>query len=150
MPCRTFLFVTLFVFAVSTAQAAGLWAFNMPADAAGLAIRGLVWAPCAAPPQEIDERRPAGRIANVAHHPVATLAPSVRQVMAAYRFGITGEAARQFGSVAGHHANSRALALCCVEAVDRAWDITQSQMRNITLGATYSSHRPTVGLKNRA
>jgi hypothetical protein len=56
MPCRTFLFVTLFVFAVSTAQAAGLWAFNMPADAAGPAIRGLVWAPCAAPPQEIDAR----------------------------------------------------------------------------------------------
>jgi predicted dienelactone hydrolase len=56
MRCRTFLFVILFVYAVSTAQAAGLWAFNMPADSAGPVIRGLVWAPCAASPQEIDAR----------------------------------------------------------------------------------------------
>jgi hypothetical protein len=40
--------------------------------------------------------------------------------MAAYRLGIAGEAARQLGSVAGHHATPRsALALCCVEAVNR-------------------------------
>jgi hypothetical protein len=69
---------------------------------------------------EPDEHRPAGRIANVAHHPVATLAPPVGQVMAADRLGITGEAARQFASATGHHATSRnALALCCVEAVNR-------------------------------
>ena len=55
-------------------------------------------------PAEPDEHRPAGRVANVAHRPVAALAPPVGQVMAAYRLGITGEAARQFGSVAGHHA----------------------------------------------
>ena len=69
---------------------------------------------------EPDEHRPARRVANVAHRPVAALAPPVGQVMAAYRLGITGEAARQFGSVAGHHATSRdALTLCCVEAVNR-------------------------------
>ena len=55
---------------------------------------------------EPDEHRPAGRVANVAHRPVAALAPPVGQVMAADRLGIAGEAARQFGSVAGHHANS--------------------------------------------
>src|SRR5271170_7035903 len=67
-----------------------------------------------------DEHRPARRVANVAHRPVAALPPPVAQVMAAYRLGLAGEAARQFGSVAGHHATSRgALALCCVEAVNR-------------------------------
>ncbi|WP_247330383.1 hypothetical protein, partial [Bradyrhizobium sp. 141] len=30
-----------------------------------------------------------------------------------------------------------ALALCCVEAVNRPRDSTQAQMRNITFGATY-------------
>jgi hypothetical protein len=60
--------------------------------------------------------------------------------MAADRLGITGEAARQFGSVAGHHETSRsALALCCVEAVNRLRDGAQSHLRNITLGATYSA-----------
>jgi hypothetical protein len=59
--------------------------------------------------------------------------------MAAYRLGIAGEAARQLGSVAGHHATPRsALALCCVEAVNPLRDSTQSQIRNITLGATFS------------
>ena len=96
---------------------------------------------------EPDEHRPAGRIANVAHRPVAALAPPVGQVMAAHRLGIAGEAARQFGSVAGHHETSRnALALCCVEAVNRPWDSTQSQMRNITLGSTYSVHFPAAPL----
>ena len=56
---------------------------------------------------EPDEHRPAWRVANVAHRPVAAMAPSVGQVMAAYRLGVTGQAARQFGSVAGHHATSR-------------------------------------------
>ena len=45
---------------------------------------------------EPDEHRPAGRIANVAHRPVATPAPPVGQVMAAYRLGIAGETTRQF------------------------------------------------------
>src|SRR5262249_27027650 len=56
---------------------------------------------------EPDEHRPAGRFANAAPRPVAALAPPVGQVMAAYRLGIAGEAARQFGSVTGHHATSR-------------------------------------------
>lgn len=61
-----------------------------------------------------NKRRSARRIANVAHYPVAALAPPVRQVMAAYRLGFTCEAARQFGSVTGHHATSRnARKLCC-------------------------------------
>ena len=69
---------------------------------------------------EPDEHRPAGRVANVAHRPVAALAPPVGQVMVADRLGIAREAARQLGSVAGHHEISRgALTLCCVEAVDR-------------------------------
>jgi predicted dienelactone hydrolase len=50
------IFAALLLFAASTAQAAGLWAFDLPADSAGPAIRGLVWAPCAAPIQEIDAR----------------------------------------------------------------------------------------------
>src|SRR6185437_13275425 len=40
--------------------------------------------------------------------------------------------------VAGHHETSRALTLCCVETVNRLRDGAQAQMRNITLGATYS------------
>ena len=78
-------------------------------------------------PTEPDEHRPAGRIANVAHRPVATLPAPVGQVMAAHRLGIAGEATRQFGSAAGHHEISHgALTLCCVEAVDRLWDSAQS------------------------
>ena len=90
-------------------------------------------------PAEPDEHRPAGRVAHVAHRPVAAPAPTVGQVMAADRLGIAGEAARQFGSVAGHHETSRALTLCCVEAVDRLRDSAQSRGRNITPGATYST-----------
>jgi len=57
--------------------------------------------------------------------------------MAAYRLGGAGEAARQFGSVAGHHAIPRsALELCCVEDANSPYDSLQSQMRNITRGAT--------------
>jgi predicted dienelactone hydrolase len=56
MRCAALVFATFFLFAVSTAQAAGLRAFNMPAGPAGPAVRGLVWAPCAASPQEIDAR----------------------------------------------------------------------------------------------
>jgi hypothetical protein len=53
--------------------------------------------------------------------------------------GFTGEAARQFGSVAGHHETPRsALTLCCAESVDRLWESAQSRERNITLDATYS------------
>ena len=86
-----------------------------------------------------DEHRPARSVANVAHRPVAALAPPVAEVMAAYRLRLSGEAARQLGSVAGHHATSRGtLALCCIEAVNRPRDGTQSKMRNIYVGATYS------------
>ncbi len=85
---------------------------------------------------EPDEHRSPGRIANVAYRPVAALAPPVGEVMATDRLGLTGEAARQFGSVAGHHANPRALRLCCVKADERSCDDAQSQRRNITLGAT--------------
>jgi len=68
---------------------------------------------------EPDVHRPAGRVANIAHRPVAAPAPPIGQ-MAAYSLGIAGKAARQLGSVAGHHATSRSgLVLCCVEAVDR-------------------------------
>src|SRR6185312_10873522 len=57
---------------------------------------------------EPDEHRPARRISNVAHRPIAALAPPVGQVMAAYRLGISSEAARQLGSVVPcHHAASR-------------------------------------------
>ena len=56
---------------------------------------------------EPDEHRPPGRVANVAHRPVVALPAPVGQVTAAYRLGFTGEAARQFGSVAGHHPTSR-------------------------------------------
>jgi predicted dienelactone hydrolase len=56
MRCPKFLFATAFCFAVSTAQAAGLEAFDIPAGAAGPAIRGRVWTPCAESPQEIDDK----------------------------------------------------------------------------------------------
>ena len=55
-------------------------------------------------PAQPHEHRPAGRVADVAHRPVATLASTLRQVMAADRLGVAGEAPRQLGSVAGHHA----------------------------------------------
>jgi predicted dienelactone hydrolase len=54
--CPALVFAALMLFAVSTAQAAGLRAFDIPASPAGPAIRGLVWIPCAEPPQEIDAR----------------------------------------------------------------------------------------------
>jgi predicted dienelactone hydrolase len=47
------LLTALLLFAISPAQAAGLRAFSLPD---GPAIRGVVWHPCAAPPQEIDAR----------------------------------------------------------------------------------------------
>ena len=90
-------------------------------------------------PKKPDEHRPAGRIANIANRPVAAPAPPIGQVMAADRLGVTGKAARQFGSVARHHATpASALELCCVEAADRPQDSIQPQVRNIILGATYS------------
>jgi len=85
---------------------------------------------------EPDEHRPPGRVAYIAHRPIAALAPAIGEIVTAYRLGITGEAARQLGGVAGHHTPPRVLALCCVEAVDRLWDSAQSRLRNITLDAT--------------
>ena len=57
-------------------------------------------------PAQPHEHRPAGRVANVAHRPIAALASTLRQVMAADRLGVAGETSRQLGSVAGHHATS--------------------------------------------
>ena len=54
MRCLSFVLASLL--AISTAQAAGLRAFNVPAGPDGPAIRGLIWHPCAQPPQEIDAR----------------------------------------------------------------------------------------------
>ena len=51
-------------------------------------------------PAEPDEHRPARRVANVAHRPVAALAPPFGEVMAADRLGVAREAPRQLGSVA--------------------------------------------------
>lgn len=56
MRCPPFVFTALCYLAVSTAQAAGLKAFDVPASPDGPAIRGLVWHPCAKAPQEIDAR----------------------------------------------------------------------------------------------
>ncbi len=98
-------------------------------------------------PKKPDEHRPAGRIANIANRPVPAPAPPIGQVMAADRLGVTGKAARQFGSVARHHATpASALELCCVEAADRPQDSIQPQVRNIILGATYSVHFPAAPL----
>ena len=52
----TFVFAILFFFGVTTAQAAGVRNFDIPASEAGPAIRLLVWTPCAAPPREMDAR----------------------------------------------------------------------------------------------
>jgi hypothetical protein len=96
---------------------------------------------------EPDEHRPAGCVGNVAHRPVAALTPPVGKVVATDRLGITGEAARQFGGVSGHHETPRhVLRLCCVEADDRPWDKAQSQIRNITFAATCSVHLPAAPL----
>jgi hypothetical protein len=90
-------------------------------------------------PAEPDEHRPAGRVAYIPHGPVATLAPAVGQIVATDRLGIAGEAARQFGSVAGHHEIPRhELTLCCVDPGDRPQDKAKSRMRNITRAATCS------------
>jgi hypothetical protein len=57
---------------------------------------------------EAHEHRAAGRVAYVAHHPVAALAVAVGQVVATHRLGIARETVRQFGSVEpGHHSASR-------------------------------------------
>jgi predicted dienelactone hydrolase len=47
---------TLFVLAIPAVDAAGLRAFDIPAGAAGPAIRTLIWTPCAEAPQGIDAR----------------------------------------------------------------------------------------------
>ena len=58
--------------------------------------------------------------------------------MTAYRLGITGEAARQLGGVAGHHATSP---LSAVHYVAQKLSIVRrpapnQRLRNITLDAT--------------
>src|SRR5665213_2985992 len=90
-------------------------------------------------PAEPDEHRPARRVADVAHRPVAPLATPVGEVMTAHRLGVAREAPRQLGSVARHHATlPNVLRLCCAGAVDRPRNNARSPGRNITLGATYS------------
>lgn len=39
--------------AATQARAAGLWFIEVPADASGVALTGMVWTPCAAPPSEV-------------------------------------------------------------------------------------------------
>jgi predicted dienelactone hydrolase len=48
-----FLAVLIACFAAPMAQAAGFRFIDIPADASGPALTGVVWSPCAAPPQEI-------------------------------------------------------------------------------------------------
>jgi predicted dienelactone hydrolase len=49
---RAFVLATLFCFAVTLAQAAGVRFFDVPADTAGPTLTGAVWYPCAAPQPE--------------------------------------------------------------------------------------------------
>ncbi len=51
---------------------------------------------------EPDEQRAAGRVANVADHPIATLAATVRQIAAAHRLGVARETARQVRRLLRH------------------------------------------------
>ncbi len=51
---------------------------------------------------EPDEHRPAGRIANVAHQPVAALATPVEQVMAANGLGMAREAVGEIRGRVSH------------------------------------------------
>jgi predicted dienelactone hydrolase len=46
-------FVAAFCFAATCAKAAGLQLIEVPADAAGPALKGAVWSPCAAPSGEV-------------------------------------------------------------------------------------------------
>jgi len=87
-------------------------------------------------PAQPHKHRPAGRVADVAHRPVAALASTLGEVMAADRLGVAREAARQLGSVAGHHATPRALRLCCGDAADPSQNGRPARGRNITRGAT--------------
>ncbi|MET4018573.1 putative dienelactone hydrolase [Bradyrhizobium sp. i1.4.4] len=56
MQLPAFVFATLLVLGITTAQAAGVRNFDIPAGPAGPAIRLLVWTPCAEPPREMDAR----------------------------------------------------------------------------------------------
>ncbi|MEY9351347.1 putative dienelactone hydrolase [Bradyrhizobium japonicum] len=56
MRLPAFVFATLLVLGITTAQAAGVRNFDIPAGPAGPAIRLLVWTPCAEPPREMDAR----------------------------------------------------------------------------------------------
>ena len=58
-------------------------------------------------PLEPDEHGAPRCIAHVADEPIAALAPSIGEIMAAHRLGLARETVRQLGSVARHHAASR-------------------------------------------
>lgn len=85
---------------------------------------------------EPHEHRPAWRVAHITHQPVAALPSAAGQIMAADRLDVLGEAARQFGSVAGHHTTSRSTPLCCVEIANRLQDSASASDRNIIFAAT--------------
>lgn len=51
-----FALVLCFIFSLTSAKAAGVRNFDIPAGPAGPAIRLLVWTPCAEPPREMDAR----------------------------------------------------------------------------------------------
>jgi len=53
-------------------------------------------------PLQPDEHRSAGRIANVAHCPVAALSSTVGEVMTAHSLGIARETLCQFGCLRAH------------------------------------------------
>src|SRR6185369_9100952 len=56
MRLPAFVFATLLVLGITTAQAAGVRNFDIPAGLAGPAIRLLVWTSCAESPREMDAR----------------------------------------------------------------------------------------------
>jgi predicted dienelactone hydrolase len=54
MRSRILLLAAFFWVSAAAAEAAGLRLINVPADAAGPALTGAVWSPCAMPPQEVE------------------------------------------------------------------------------------------------
>ena len=62
--------------------------------------------PDSGPSRRTNIERP-GRVANVAHHPVAAFAPPAGEVFPAHGLGLPAETMCEVGCVAGHHAASR-------------------------------------------
>jgi len=55
---------------------------------------------------EPHEHRAARCIVDITNQPIPPLALAIGEVVTTHRFGLTREAVRQFGGVAGHHAAS--------------------------------------------